>query len=98
MQKEIAQQIKRIKEGMVQLSASKAMLQKENEQLKSKLEKTNLAVTEQQEIITTLSQKLQALQLVQANMEEEDKKALTKTIDKYIADINKTIILLSQPT
>jgi regulator of replication initiation timing len=98
MNKEIAIQIKEIKEKIGVLATSKTLLQKEKEQLKNKLDKALTENALQKEQITELTQQLQALQVLHGTMDVDDKKALSKTIEKHIADINKTITLLSQPS
>jgi regulator of replication initiation timing len=92
----IEQQVSTIKQKLLTLIAEKEALQKENASLKAKLDKATDQNTKAQETIDTLQQKVQALQLLSSHMEEADKKELSKKIDQYLKDINKTITILSE--
>jgi regulator of replication initiation timing len=96
MNQEINIQIKAIKAKITQVVASNNALLKENEQLKAKLQISSSDNNSNIENMQILQQKINALQLLAGNTNETDKKELRKTVDKYIADINKTITLLSQ--
>lgn len=96
MIKDIENIIKNVKTNINKLLAEKEILQKEKEQYKQKLEKANNDMELQAAEIVKLKQQLNALQLLQAELGDADKKYLAKNIDKHIAAINKTITLLSE--
>jgi regulator of replication initiation timing len=96
MNQEINIQIKAIKAKITEVVANNNALLKENEQLKAKLQISISDNNSNIENMQILQQKINALQLLAGNTNEPDKKELRKTVDKYIADINKTITLLSQ--
>jgi regulator of replication initiation timing len=95
MNEQIEIQVTRIKHKIAKQIANMQLLQKENEQLKTKLAKVTEEIGQQEKHIAQLKQQVETLQLLQTNMAEGEKKALIKSLDKYIADINKTIVLLS---
>ncbi len=96
MNEEIKIQIKGIKAKIAKVVANKHSLLKENEQLKIKLDNALKENDDNVIAIQQLQQRINALQLLSGTTNEADKKELRKTIDKHIADINKTITLLNQ--
>jgi regulator of replication initiation timing len=96
MNKNIEQQLSNIKQKLLALIAQNDVLHKENIALKNKLDFTNINHVKANETIEVLQQKIQALNLLSTNMEDADKKELSKKIDQYLKDINKTITILSE--
>ncbi len=95
LQPEISLQLKNIKQKVQQLVANKIVLQKQNEQLQLKYNKALQTIEVQQNELQQLQSQLKAIQLLQNNLPDSDKKELEKQIDKHIATLQKTITLLS---
>lgn len=90
------EQIKRIQEKVQQLLKQQALLQKENKDLKTALDKMRLESSQQQEIIQDLKQKVEILKISSGNWNEADKKQFEKRINSYIREIDRCITLLSE--
>jgi chromosome segregation ATPase len=92
----IAILLKNIKQKVQKLTVDNTVLHKQNATLLEKIEKqnsNNLALTTQ---VQQLQTQLKALQLIQTDLPIDEKRELTKSIDKHIATLQKTITLLSE--
>lgn len=67
------------------------LLQKENTQLKKELEKNKAQLTTQENTQQTIA----TFKLNSNGKTDEEKVALEKTIDKYLAEIDKCLLLLN---
>jgi regulator of replication initiation timing len=96
MDNTIAIQLQKIKQKVLLLLVENSTLQKQNTALQENLQKqiaSNTALTSE---VQQLQTQLKALQLLQSNLPDEEKTALSKSIDKHIATLQKTITILSE--
>lgn len=87
----INEQLEQFYKKLQQIMQQHAQLQKENKQLRQKLTYTqqkNETLTTQ---MLTVQQKLDALQIINNQLDEADKKDIEKRINQYIKDIDKCI-------
>lgn len=87
----INEQLEQFYKKLQQIMQQHTQLQKENKQLRQKLTHTqqkNETLTTQ---ILTVQQKLDALQIINNQLDEADKKDIEKRINQYIKDIEKCI-------
>ncbi len=96
MQKDTALFIKNFKQKIIQLVADKNLLQKHNLQLQDKLNKLDQTTQQQQTEIQKLTQQIKAIQLLQNNLPQDEKKELLKAINKHITTLQNSITLLSE--
>jgi predicted nuclease with TOPRIM domain len=96
MNNEIEAILKSIKTKLSQLLAEKAMWQKEKTQLQQKLASTADMLKSKEIELALMDDKLKAVQMLQEQLSDADKKELSKSIDQHIANIEKTITLLSE--
>lgn len=88
---DITQPLEQLYKKLQQVIQQHTQLQKENKQLRQKLAHTqqkNETLTTQ---ILTVQQKLDALQIINNQLDEADKKDIEKRINQYIKDIDKCI-------
>lgn len=90
------EQIKRIQVKLQQLLREYAVLQKENEQLKTDLNIARQQASLQQENIESLKQQAAILQYKQGELSGPDKKEFEKKVNSYLKEIDRCIALLSQ--
>ena len=93
---DLEQNIKRINDKLQQLLKNYQLLQKENQKhqilnaaLKQAKEKDN-------QIISTLQEKITILKAAAGKMNDADKKTFEKNISQYIREIDKCIGILSE--
>ena len=88
--------IRRIHVKLQQLLKQYLQLQKENSRLKKELETTNTEQLNNMETINQLRQQVAILKVAAGLMHEEDKKAFDRQINKYIKEIDKCMLMLSE--
>lgn len=89
-------QLKRIQEKLLALQKKQASLQKENKDLKDSLGKLRQESESQQQLISSLRQKVDVLKMSSGNWNDADKKQFEKRISSYIKEIDRCITLLSE--
>ncbi|MEO6550757.1 MAG: hypothetical protein ABIN94_22325 [Ferruginibacter sp.] len=92
----IEEHIKRINQKLQQLLKQYHALQKENEQAKASISELQLKRRNDLERISLLEQQAGILKSAAGQMGLEDKKLFEKTLDQYIREIDKCIVLLSE--
>lgn len=90
------QHIKRINEKLQQLLKRHQQLQKENLRQQKQIEELQVGNKKDAEIISGLQEKVSILKAAAGKMNEADKKAFEKNINRYIREIDKCITLLSE--
>jgi chromosome segregation ATPase len=88
--------IKRVNDKLQQMLKQYAVLQKENEKLKSNAQKLDTENENRQQHIEQLQQQVSILKTAAGQMNEADKKAFERNINQYIKEIDKCITLLSE--
>ncbi len=88
------QHLKRIHDKLQQLLKTHTALQKENNQLKKELNKSNQQALLVQKNNEALKQRLEVLKLSSGDMTASDKKEFEKRINSYIKEIDRCIVLL----
>ncbi len=71
------------------------VLQKENEQLKKELEKSQVFIQTKTKNLAALHQQMDILKLGVSGWNEEEKAALAKRVDIYLREIEKCLTLLN---
>lgn len=89
------EQFKRINDKLQRLVKQYQALQKDNERLNQSLKNHMDTNTQQQQQIEALTQQVLILKSAAGQMEEADKKAFEKRINRYIKSIDKYITYLS---
>ena len=95
MYPEIDVQLKNLQTKLQQLLKQYQLLQKENQQLKTELEKSKVHAVSNLEKNKDLQQKVVVNGLVHQQKNTADKLALEKKIDKYLQEIDKCLLLLN---
>ena len=90
------QHIKRINEKLQQLLKRHQQLQKDNLRQQKQIEELQAGNKKDAEIISGLQEKVSILKAAAGKMNEADKKAFEKNINRYIREIDKCITLLSE--
>lgn len=90
------QHIKRINEKLQQLLKRHQQLQKDNLRQQKQIEELQAGNKKDAEIISGLQEKVSILKAAAGKMNETDKKAFEKNINRYIREIDKCITLLSE--
>lgn len=93
---ELETQVSRVREKLQLLVKDYTQLQKENQQLKTELEKIRQQVPMQQDTINQLYEQIEILKISSGNWNEQDKKDFEKRIASYIKEIDKCISMLSK--
>lgn len=88
------QHLKRIHDKLQQLLKTHTALQKENNQLKKELNKSNQQALLVQKNNEALKQRLEVLKLSSGDMTASNKKEFEKRINSYIKEIDRCIVLL----
>lgn len=91
---DIDEQIKKLQEVLHLLLKQHKQLKKENESLKSEVEKLGKDLTEKNNLIENVAQKNTALSVVSHHSNPE-KKQLQQKIDTYLKDIEHCLSLLN---
>lgn len=89
------EQFKRINDKLQRLVKQYQALQKDNERLNQALKNHMDSNAQQQQQIEALTQQVLILKSAAGQMEEADKKAFEKRINRYIKSIDKYITYLS---
>jgi archaellum component FlaC len=89
------EQFKRINDKLQRLVKQYQLLQKDNERLNQSLKNHMDSNAQQQQQIEALTQQVLILKSAAGQMEEADKKAFEKRINRYIKSIDKYITYLS---
>ena len=89
-------QLRRIHNKVQQLLKQHAVLQKENNWLKTELDAAKKELTGRQEMMSNLKQQVDILKYSGGEMSEADKKEFEKRINFYVKEIDRCIIMLSQ--
>ena len=89
------EQFKRINDKLQRLVKQYQLLQKDNERLNQSLKNHMDTNAQQQQQIEALTQQVLILKSAAGQMEEADKKAFEKRINRYIKSIDKYITYLS---
>jgi archaellum component FlaC len=89
------EQFKRINDKLQRLVKQYQSLQKDNERLNQSLKNHMDSNAQQQQQIEALTQQVLILKSAAGQMEEADKKAFEKRINRYIKSIDKYITYLS---
>lgn len=89
------EQFKRINDKLQRLVKQYQALQKDNERLNQSLKNHMDSNVQQQQQIEALTQQVLILKSAAGQMEEADKKAFEKRINRYIKSIDKYITYLS---
>ncbi len=92
---DLDQHIKNIQDKLQQLMRNQQTLAKENQRLQKELEKSNMKILEKEEMIQSLRQQLDALQLGTTAQTPEEKALLEKRINGYLKEIDKCLALLN---
>lgn len=89
------EQFKRINDKLQRLVKQYQVLHKDNERLNQSLKNHMDTNAQQQQQIEALTQQVLVLKMAAGQMEEADKKAFEKRINRYIKTIDKYITYLS---
>jgi archaellum component FlaC len=89
------EQFKRINDKLQRLVKQYQLLQKDNERLNQSLKSYMDKAAQQAQQIEALTQQVLILKSAAGQMEESDKKAFEKRINRYIKSIDKYIAYLS---
>ena len=87
--------IKNIQDKLQQLLRNHQVLTKENLRLQKELEKSQQQIGEKEQLIYTLQQQVDALQLGTTAQSPEEKALLEKRINGYLKEIDKCLALLN---
>jgi septal ring factor EnvC (AmiA/AmiB activator) len=88
--------IKRIQEKLQQLLKKYHDLQRESDQLRKDLARSEKQSSEHQRTIEALRQQVEVLKVTSGNWNEGDKKEFERRINHYIREIDKCIALLGE--
>jgi uncharacterized caspase-like protein len=88
--------VKRIQQKLQQVLLQAAVQKKENEKLQVKLQKLTASLHESEQQIAQMQQQIQLLKLVTVQMNDEDKVALTKQLNKFIKEIDKCVAMMGE--
>ena len=95
MNPDINVQLKNLQSKLQQVLKQYQLLQKENEHLKKQLEQSKKQMLSNNVLHQNTQQHNVVQGVIQQQMNEEDKAALQKKIDKYLQEIDKCIVLLN---
>ena len=90
------QNLKNIFEKMQQLIKHHQQMQKENEKLRSEVEASNQRYKDLMEQASKWEQQAEILKMSRGTMNETEKKALEKRLNKYVKEIDRCIALLHE--
>ena len=93
---DLEENIKRINNKLQQLLKNYQLLQKDNQKQQILIEELKQAKEKDNQIISTLQEKITILKAAAGKMNETDKKAFEKTINQYIREIDKCIGILNE--
>lgn len=93
---DLEQHIKRINDKLQLLLKSYQQLQKENNRQSQLIKELQQAKEKDNQQISTLHEKISILKAAASKMNETDKKAFEKTINRYLREIDKCIGILSE--
>ena len=93
---ELEMQLKRIQEKLLVILKEQTVLKKETERLEKELTKCREQSLSQMQLIDTLRQHTEVLQLSSGEMNETDKKEMEKRINSYIKEIDRCITILGE--
>jgi uncharacterized caspase-like protein len=88
--------VKRIQQKLQQVLLQAAVQKKENEKLQVKLQKLTASLHESEQQIAQMQQQIQLLKLATVQMNDEDKVALTKQLNKFIKEIDKCVAMMGE--
>jgi uncharacterized caspase-like protein len=88
--------VKRIQQKLQQVLLQAAVQKKENEKLQIKLQKLMASLHESEQQIAQMQQQIQLLKLATVQMNDEDKVALTKQLNKFIKEIDKCVAMMGE--
>jgi uncharacterized caspase-like protein len=88
--------VKRIQQKLQQVLLQAAVQKKENEKLQIKLQKLTASLHESEQQIAQMQQQIQLLKLATVQMNDEDKVALTKQLNKFIKEIDKCVAMMGE--
>ena len=88
--------IKRIQEKLQRLLKKYHDLQRESDQLRKDLARSEKQSSEHQQTIEALRQQVEVLKVTSGNWNEGDKKEFERRINQYIREIDKCIALLGE--
>jgi poly-D-alanine transfer protein DltD len=90
------EQLKRVNNKLQLLLRQYQLLQKDNELLNNAVKQYHDKQKEQEQRIEELGLQVQVLKLAAGQMDEADKKAFEKRINRYIKDIDRCIAHLGE--
>jgi uncharacterized caspase-like protein len=88
--------VKRIQQKLQKVLLQAAVQKKENEKLQVKLQKLTASLHEGEQQIAQMQQQIQLLKLATVQMNDEDKVALTKQLNKFIKEIDKCVAMMGE--
>ena len=89
-------QLKRIQDKLQQLVKQYAAIKKDNQSLKTKLDKANAQLATQTGSMDAMKQQADVLRLNAGKLKDTEKKEFEKRINNYIREIDKCIALLGE--
>jgi len=89
-------QLKRIQDKLQQLVKQYAAIKKDNQTLKTRLEKANTQLATQTGSMDAMKQQADVLRLNAGKLKDGEKKEFEKRINNYIREIDKCIALLGE--
>ena len=93
---DLEKNIKRINDKLKQLLKNYQLLQKDNQKQSILTAELKQAKEKDNQLISTLQEKITILKAAAGKMNEADKKAFEKNISQYIREIDKCIGILSE--
>ena len=89
-------QLKRIQDKLQQLVKQYAAIKKDNQSLKTRLDKANTQLATQTGSMDAMKQQADVLRLNAGKLKDAEKKEFEKRINNYIREIDKCIALLGE--
>ena len=89
-------QLKRIQDKLQQLVKQYAAIKKDNQSLKTRLDKANTQLATQTGSMDAMKQQADVLRLNAGKLKDTEKKEFEKRINNYIREIDKCIALLGE--
>ena len=93
---DLEQNIKRINDKLQQLLKNYQQLQKDSQRQAKLIEEFKEAKAKDDQLITSMQEKIGILKAAVGKMNEKDKKEFEKTINQYIREVDKCIGMLSE--
>lgn len=92
---ELSEQIKSIQDKLQLLLKREAVLQKENQRLKTELQQALADNDQKSGMLHTIQQQLDVLKMGSSTLSESERLVLNKRIDGYLKEIDQCLALLN---